>query len=114
MIGKEGEIVCPEPRLWYDIYQRLVEATQGGRTLIAKPPRPLILGGWWGSSDLEKQVRWRETIEWAKLWGLSDLIGELPDERMHKVDLMKLLLPLLSINPYPNRNYTPRQKPAQN
>ena len=99
MIGTEGEIICPEPSPWHDIYLRLVNAARESQAKMPMPPRPLILGGWWGSTDLEKQRRWQETIEWSKEWGFTELIGELPDERMHKVDALTLLLPLLSLNP---------------
>ena len=112
MIGREGEIVCPEPLLWYEIHQRLLKAAPGEVTRIPKPPQPLILSGWWASTNLQKLIRWRETVEWAERWRFTHLIGELPDERLHKVDPIEFLLPLLSLNPYPNRSYETRQKPT--
>ena len=44
------------------------------------PPIPLILNGWVGSDDFDKQLRWLDTIEWAEQHALSHLIPELADE----------------------------------
>ena len=47
------------------------------------PPKPLILGGWVGSCDVEKGLRWQETVEWASARGLSHLIPDLTDDEKY-------------------------------
>lgn len=55
--------VCPVPQRWQALYELLPERRQVGAGYI--PPAPLILGGWWYSSDLEKRQRLQEHILWA-------------------------------------------------
>jgi len=72
------EFVCPLPQIWNEIYQKLIVARDNAENVsIPKPPVPLILNGWTFSSDKEKSVRWKETVEWAETYGFSNLISEL-------------------------------------
>lgn len=52
------------PTKWNDIYSALIEYYEK-RKGMPKPPIPLILYGWEISSNLDKLVRWNETIEWV-------------------------------------------------
>jgi len=55
---------------------------------MAKPPIPLILGGWWASSDLQKHTRWNDTVKWAQNNGCAELIPELNSHEKYEVDKM--------------------------
>jgi len=65
--------ICPNPRYWHEIYECLL-AVCAERKLSRLPPKPLILGGWWATNDLEKARRWAETVNWAEKHGLADLV----------------------------------------
>jgi hypothetical protein len=45
----------------------------------------MILAGWAFSNDRQKQLRWQETIEWAKRHGCAELVTSLPLDSMHVV-----------------------------
>jgi len=66
--------ICPIPTKWNEVYNALIirfeSMTDGG---LHKPPTPLILGGWWDSTDQEKHERWISTIKWAKQFSLEHL-----------------------------------------
>jgi hypothetical protein len=55
--------VWPQPRLWQALYELLPERRQVGAGYI--PAAPLILGGWWYSTDQDKSMRLKEHIQWA-------------------------------------------------
>ncbi|HMS42795.1 MAG TPA: hypothetical protein PKE69_21375 [Pyrinomonadaceae bacterium] len=76
------EFICPIPKVWNEIHQKLVKAVESEKNAqLPKPPTPLILNGWIFSSDKEKSLRWKETINWAKQYGFESLILKLePDE----------------------------------
>ena len=75
------EFVCPLPKTWHAIHQRLHSAWEHGGRKGVPPPVPLILAGWAGSNDVEKQERWNSTIEWAEERGLENLVTPIdPDE----------------------------------
>ena len=65
----------PMPDGWNQIYVTLLKIHERlGAKTNSPPPIPLILGGWWESSDRQKHERWIETIEWAKQHGaLSEI-----------------------------------------
>ncbi len=52
---------------------------------IPDPPKPLVLGCWWGSSDEEKVSRWGATLQWIEIYGGRELIEKLTDEDFHWV-----------------------------
>ncbi len=58
-----GGRVCPLPYRWIELWRLLPARRQTGAGW--QPPLPLILAGWWGSSDEAKRAMLREHIEWA-------------------------------------------------
>lgn len=80
------DFICPNPERWKIIFETLcreyekkyscklpstvVEIRNAGG-----PPTPLVLNGWVFSSDLDKALRFTETIHWAEKHGLSNLIS---------------------------------------
>lgn len=65
--------ICPNPRCWHEIHERLL-ALCAERKITRLPPKPLILNGWVATNDLEKAHRWAETVNWAEEHGLADLV----------------------------------------
>lgn len=62
------------PRDWNEVYGMLANKKQkpsGGW----EPPLPLILAAWHETSPLDKQLRFREHVEWARDQGQLDQIG---------------------------------------
>ena len=70
----------PKHPIWIDFHTKLTEAWNNSLKKIPCPPKLLILSGWNLSADWEKELRWREMVEWAKEYGFSDLIPILQDE----------------------------------
>jgi hypothetical protein len=60
--------VCPEPRWWNELWQMLPNKRRDARRWI--PPLPLILGGWYYTSDAEKQERSLSHIRYAAEHGM--------------------------------------------
>ena len=77
--------ICPNPSPWNDVFNQLCQHASQHTCVPAKPPMPLILGGWVGTGDHQKQNRWGETLEWAYLNGCSDLVESVPDEDFYEV-----------------------------
>jgi len=65
--------ICPNPPVWAKVWQDLREAAKE-RGIEEKPPTPLILTGWCASNDLDKKLRWEETVVWARKRGLEDKV----------------------------------------
>jgi hypothetical protein len=80
--------VCPNPDKWNHVYKDLLEVWESAGRKMAKPPIPLILDGWWASSDIDKYNRWNNTIEWAKNNECVELIPELGLDEKYEVDKM--------------------------
>lgn len=56
--------LCPVPMRWNDLFDLLKKTKQnndGGRT----PSLPLILAAWHDTMPIEKQLRFKEHIQWA-------------------------------------------------
>lgn len=70
-------LICPNPQPWDTVYQRLKAFATKNSCTPSSPPIPLILNGWVYSNDLDKILRWRETVEWASANGCSDIIDQL-------------------------------------
>ncbi len=85
-IAKNGESmkICPQPNRWHRVHQALLTACRG-ENINELPPIPLILNGWFFTSDLEKADRWAETVRWAERYGLSDLTT-VPAEDWYSVE----------------------------
>jgi hypothetical protein len=66
--------VCPNPKSWHEIHERLLAAWTE-RSIGERPPMPLILNGWAATNDVEKLARWQETVEWAKKHNLEELVS---------------------------------------
>src|SRR5438045_9702151 len=78
--------ICPQPQIWHEIYQKLETAWKAQVRVGNEPPRPLILGGWNFSNDLEKKRRWEETLKWAKENNLEYLISEISSDDSYFVE----------------------------
>lgn len=77
-------IVCPKPFVWNDIYKRLRIFTALNQC-PSSPPTPLILSGWVFTNDLDKLIRWQETIEWANANGCSYIVNNIPEDDFYYV-----------------------------
>lgn len=53
--------VCPQPTHWHELWQLLDEESADD----SPPPKPLILSAWWRTSNIDKQLRVRNQLEWA-------------------------------------------------
>ena len=60
---ESGLIVCPLPNFWRDFYERFITGDDPKNKLL-----PIILTGWWGSSDEEKNERFK--LQLAALKGM--------------------------------------------
>ncbi len=66
--------VCPMPQRWSAVFGKLANTSQdpsGGWT----PPLPLILAAWHETSALQKQLRFKEHLDWANQQGQLEEIG---------------------------------------
>ncbi|MFI5165240.1 MAG: hypothetical protein ACHQQS_01325 [Thermoanaerobaculales bacterium] len=66
--------LVPLPQQWNLLFQMLKNKQQkptGGW----EPPLPLILAAWHHSMPIEKQLRFKEHIEWAQRQGQLEEIG---------------------------------------
>ena len=82
---KENGRVCPQPQRWDELYQLLPDTRQVGAGFV--PAAPLILGGWWYSSDGDKQERLALHIRWAADHGALERVDAflraLPEDQWH-------------------------------
>lgn len=60
---RENERVCPQPKIWHQLWEMLPDRKQVGAGW--QPPLPLILAAWDETPALPKMVRLAEHIEWA-------------------------------------------------
>ena len=74
------------PRDWHKLYEMLVNKRQkpsGGW----EPPLPLILAAWDFTMPIEKQLRFKEHIQWAQDHGQIEAVGaylrSLPEEEWY-------------------------------
>jgi hypothetical protein len=56
--------VCPLPEKWNTLWQMLPNRKRKGNSW--EPSLPLILAAWHHSSNLDKMLRLKEHIKWAK------------------------------------------------
>jgi len=83
----EIDYICPLPIDWNRIYESLYKACAKDRNIDIESmtvtsifektgvPTPLILNGWVFSSNIEKKLRWLETIKWAEENGYWNIIA---------------------------------------
>jgi hypothetical protein len=81
-------LVCPRPDVWARVYRRLSDEFKSRGDILEEPPVALILGGWWTTSDLDKQKRWEATVIWAKDHNCGDLIPVLRDDEKYAVGVV--------------------------
>lgn len=65
----------PKPDKWNTLHSLLknkIPLSSGGW----KPSSPLILAAWWETTDLEKQERFRQHIEWVRDNNQIEEIGQ--------------------------------------
>ncbi len=72
-------LVCPTPQPWYRVYQSLKDFAANNPCNPSLPPIPLILNGWVYSSDFDKMLRWKKTIEWTRANGCSFIVENIPE-----------------------------------
>jgi hypothetical protein len=70
---------------WYDVFENLERYARTHQCIPPCPPKPLVLGGWAYSNDLEKKKRWDQTVEWATHNGCVELI-QIDDSQFYYVD----------------------------
>ena len=70
----ENNRLVPMPTKWNALFEMLNNKKQkpGGGW---EPPAPLILAAWHNSSPIEKQLRFKEHLEWAKRHGQLEEVG---------------------------------------
>ena len=61
---QENKRVCPMPGAWNELWKMLPNKRQIGAGW--QPPVPLILGAWWDTGALEKQLRFIEHLKYAE------------------------------------------------
>jgi len=81
-----GAYICPRPGDWDKQYKLLKGACQRRQIDPAGIPVPLILDGWWYSSDADKKERWEAMLAWAEQNGIADLVAPLNSETGFKGD----------------------------
>ncbi len=73
------------PMRWNELYQLLPNRRRVG--LSSEPAIPLILGGWWASSNLDKRRRLEDHLSWAAEHGALDIVDQylrsLPESEWH-------------------------------
>ena len=60
--------ICPQPQEWNALWEMLPRRERVGGDW--KPPLPLVLGAWWHTNPMEKQLRLRDHIEYAAIEGM--------------------------------------------
>ncbi len=56
--------LCPMPQKWNDLHEMLINKKQNPTGGLV-PLLPLILAAWHETTPLEKQLRFKEHIQWA-------------------------------------------------
>lgn len=77
--------ICPNPQEWHKVHLSLLGFAESHLCEPEKPPVPLILGGWAGSNDREKRIRWEQTMAWAHANGCTQFLEILADEDFYVV-----------------------------
>lgn len=72
--------------VWNEVYKRLLRHAERQPCTPAKPPVPLILGGWNFSNDVEKMQRWQQMQRWAHENGCLELVDGIADSDFYWVE----------------------------
>jgi len=87
----EGSRVCPMPVQWDELWQSLPDRRRVGNGW--EPAAPLILAGWWASTNDDKRERLAYHIRWAFEHGAFEaadrFLRMLPTEHWHHSDRSK-------------------------
>ena len=78
--------ICPNPQAWNKIYEQLTAYSNINTCIPSSPPIPLILAAWNYSNDIEKKLRWKETITWATENDCKDLVDSIQYDQFYFVD----------------------------
>jgi hypothetical protein len=78
--------VCPNPALWYKIFQNLEQYARAHNCNPQDPPRALVLSSWNYSNDLERKTRWEETLQWASTNNCLDMVEGISDSEFYEVE----------------------------
>jgi hypothetical protein len=78
--------ICPKPMLWHEAFERVINYAQSHSCTPPSPPKPLILGGWAYSNDIEKLQRWQETVAWSAKNECAELVSGIPDHDFYFVE----------------------------
>lgn len=70
----------PYPGKLNDVYNAMCEWADEHPCEPSKPPKPLILGAYWDTTEDEKDRRWREMIAWAQHNGCAHVLDMVSDE----------------------------------
>ena len=65
---EQGTIICPKPDGWNNFYENFVQRANPDRDLL-----PRILGGWWSTTNEEKNAVFRKQLDAAG--GFYDALG---------------------------------------
>lgn len=71
---QETERVCPNPQQWNILWELLPDRQRKGGGW--SPPAPLILVAWHDTTSLEKMIRFKEHLEWAKSHGALPSVAQ--------------------------------------
>jgi hypothetical protein len=71
----EKNRACPLPDAWVKLWRLLPNKVQIGAGY--KPSSPLILSGWWYSTNQDKSERLQEHIRWADANGAIEQVDKL-------------------------------------
>jgi len=77
--------LCPKPAVWSEVFNRLRHYAEIVACVPPSPPTPLILNGWMYSNDVQKEARWKETVDWAVQNGCDKEVN-IPDSSFYCVD----------------------------
>jgi hypothetical protein len=69
--------VCPQPQLWNTLWEMLPERKRVGAGW--EPALPLILAGWWASSDEQKRERLASHVRYAAEHGVLEAVADYLD-----------------------------------
>lgn len=78
--------ICPQPAIWYQVFERLQAHARSHACVPAQPPMPLILNGWAYSNDTDKLHRWESTVDWANKNGCAELLTGIAEGHFYCVD----------------------------